>query len=172
MKAFSSRLYSVYDDDGFFGKIGAQTQFGEIPWATTGTAGTVGYSTNGKRSLLRVNNQPFLPTFAYDSTGKNYTQSGFNGVVVKLRYPSAIPTAGNIGAYYQTFIGRLVLQVQSVDTGILSNTILLDLQTPPEIIDETGIAGYLRPDTINGRLNTNRLGGAPILPINVNTSRY
>jgi hypothetical protein len=165
-----ARLYAVYNDDPFFGKVNAVAEYGEIPWQTSGTPGAAGYRTNGRRELVLNGAAPLLPSEAYDAAGKGHAEAGFDGDVVRLAFAAAPPVAGNIGAYFLTYVGRVTLQVRDAGSGVLSNVILLDLATPPVIVDESGVAGYLKPN--GGRLAVNRLGGAPILPVNVNTSRY
>lgn len=164
-----TRLYSVLTNDGFFGKIGADPEYGEIRWKESGVPGTVGYSTNGKRVLLQLNGAPLLPVTAYDIAGVAHTDPAFDGNVVKITY-AALPSGAPIGSFFLSYIGRITLQVQAEDSLILSNVILLDLQTPIDIVDESGVSGYL--DLNSGRLNINRLGGAPIMPLTVNVSRY
>jgi hypothetical protein len=165
-----ARLYQVYNDDPFFGKVGAVAEYGEIAWAASGTPGAADYRTNGKRVLLRSGSNATLPIDALDANGVSYKDAGFTGDVSRIRYNGAIPVEAAVGSFFLTYVGRVTLTLQALDSGIVSNAIQLDLQTPREIVDESGVAGYLRPDA--GRLNVNRLGGAPILPINVHVSRY
>jgi len=68
------------------------------------------------------------------------------------------------------------LQVQDVETGLISNTILLQLEAPPEILDAPAVSGYLYLDKAEiikqGRLSANRLGGAPIPQFAFTAPRY
>ena len=167
------RLYQVFNNDGFFGKVGADPTVGEIAWATNNQPGTPGYLTNGKRSLWTNQGKPVFPSQALDSQGHNYTDQAFSGFVSRLVFPAALPQSSTIGSYFLAYVGRVTLDVMSVDTGVVSNSILLSLATPPEINDNSGVSGYLRPNDRNvGRLNINRLGGALVLPSLVNVPRY
>ena len=167
-----SRLYKVYNDDPFFGKVGANPLFGEIEWSESGTPGTVGYRTNGRRALWNINDRAAQPVKAYDHFGVESTHQDFSGSVSKLEFSTPLPVTPDIGAYFFSYLGRFIVQVQAEDTGIYSNQILLALEAPPEVVDDTGVAGYLVLDTVQGRLDVNRLGGAPIIPANVNRTRY
>lgn len=166
-----ARLYQVFNNDAFFGKVGGDPDYGEIVWAASGTAGTVGYHTNGRRVLWRDASLPLLPVEGLDIAGRGHLDPDFDGSVVLLRYAAPLVADAHVGSFFLTYVGRVSLHLQSPESGAVSNLILLDLQAPPEVVDESGVAGYLRLSA-GGRLNINRLGGAPILPINVNTSRY
>jgi hypothetical protein len=70
--------------------------------------------------------------------------------------------------------------VVSDDYGIASNDILLELAPPEELVEENpdgsvvipSISGYLiLSDASSGRLNANRLAGAPLPPIPFNSTR-
>lgn len=164
-----ARIYAVYNNDPVFGKIGAVPEYGESPWRQTGKAGTLSFRTNGKRVSITNGGAPVLPTAAQDAAGREHTDPLFDGFVTRLSY-QAIPAGATIGSYFLAYVGRIVLAVQSEEEGVLSNSILLDLQAPPEIVDESGVAGYLVLD--QGRTDTHRLGGAPIVISTVNLSRY
>ena len=121
------------------------------------------------------------PQQAYDVTGTPALVSGalnpaFNGNAITLEYPAALPTGGIIGAYFVSFIGRITLQVMDVASGILSNTIMLQLDAPPVVQDASDVAGYLylNSGTTNksGVLNVNRLGGAPVPAFAFTAPRY
>jgi hypothetical protein len=182
--------YAVRNDHPYLGKVDANTAFGEIPWQTKGTPGTIGYRTNGMRQVLRnsVGSKVF-PVQAYDAaahpalvwdddTAKWIVNSDFSGTAVVLEYADAIvdSEATNIGAYFISFVGRIQIQVQDIATGLISNTILLQLEPPPEIQDAPAVAGYLylnlAEDIKQGRLNANRLGGAPLPQFAITVPRY
>lgn len=164
-----ARVSAVYNNDPVFGKVGANPELGEAPWRQTGTPGTPSYRTNGRRSPVMESGAPLLPVACYDAAGNAQDDPGFDGQVVQLSY-AALPAGGAIGSYFVAYVGRIVLSAQAEEEGVLSNAILLDLQPPPDALDEFGVAGYLQLDI--GRLNVNRLGGAPIVLTSVNTSRY
>ena len=173
-----AKLYVVVNNNPFFGKVGADVSLGEIPYQETGVAGTSTFRSNGQRILVKNGVLALEPVGAYDSNGFRHTDAGFNGQVVQLDYGTALPSDSTMACYFLAFSGRLLIQVQAVDSGVLSNSIMLFLEPPPEVVDESGIAGYLRPNSpdasphTSGRLDINRLGGAPILPINVHAVRY
>jgi hypothetical protein len=161
--------YYVRNDHPYLGKVGANQAFGELAWKTWNEPGSVLYKTNGMRVVWRERTTPVQPVQAYDSNGTPAFIAGvlnpeFDGNAVSLEYAAPLPTASNIGAYYVSFIGRIAIQVQDVETGLMSNTIVLQLEAPPEIKDAPDVAGYLYLNTANdiqqGRLNANRLGGA------------
>ncbi len=216
------RTYKVRCDDPFFGRLGSLPVVpGQITWSEVGVKGTTSYKTNGRRVLLGSGALPLLPADAMDVNGRSYLDPLFNGEVKFLTYPSAIPQDAKVGAYFITYLGRVTLQVQTIDTNILSNSLLLQLDVPPILTDDSGVAGYLRlgpveilsalptdftsypeglsvivsgnvyvstgsewenagPVRTGGNINTNlsgllniyRLGGAPILPINVLPNRF
>lgn len=164
-----ARIYAVYNNDPVFGKVGANSEYGEMPWRQTGAPGSASFRTNGKRVAVSDNGAAALPVAGYDASGNSTTDPGFDGTVARLEYDS-LPSGATIGAYFLAMVGRIQLCARAEDEGVSSNFILLDLETPPEIVDESGLAGYLRVNT--GRLNVNRLGGAPIVISPVTTSRY
>ena len=175
--------YQVNDNQPFLGMVGANPALSEIPWATWGQVGSVDYQTNGQRVLYTPTGSTteIKPQQAYDVTGTPALVSGalnpaFNGNAITLEYPAALPTGGIIGAYFVSFIGRITLQVMDVASGILSNTIMLQLDAPPVVQDASDVAGYLylNSGTTNksGVLNVNRLGGAPVPAFAFTAPRY
>jgi hypothetical protein len=177
------RFYYVRDDNPLFGSVTANPDYGEIPWTTSGYPGSISYQTNGQRFQIKDNGVPMLPVNAYDSAGtpafteQGAPNSGFNGTAQTLVYPpGSIPKDSFIGAYYMTFIGRAQIQVQDEDSGLISNTILLQLEPAPEIHDISPVNGYLYLDTDEdvrqGFINVNRLGGASLKDVIYNTVRY
>ena len=150
--------YIVRDDHPFLGKVGANVSIGEVAWQTWGNPGSIQYKTNGWRVLWTPagSNLEIKPIQAYDAQGAPALLSGalnpaFDGNVVSLEYPAPLPGTyptgwtppANVGAYYISFIGRIQLQVMDVATGLMSNTILLQLDAPPVIQDAPEVAGYL-----------------------------
>lgn len=180
------KTYWVETDDPVLGKIGANTNFGEVPFTKSGTPGTVGYKTNGLRNLwIDSSGKAIIPTQVYDSAAKPAfsaagayigAQNGFNGNAHQIEYPVAFPTAAAIGAYFIGFVGRVLLQMRDVETGLLSNTIMLQLEPPPQIVDTPPVQGYLYLESATaakmGRLEVNRLGGAPLPQVQFYASKY
>ena len=175
--------YMVHDDHPFLGKVGASVTLGEVSWQTWNQPGTIYYRTNGQRVIWTPagSKQEIKPQQAYDAAGRPAFAGGavnpaFDGNVTAIEYPVALPTGGNVGAYYLSFIGRVQLQVMDVDSGLLSNTILLQLDAPPVVQDAPDVAGYLYLNMSTGlqqgRLNANRLGGAAIPPFAFTQPRY
>jgi hypothetical protein len=174
--------YVVRDDHPYLGKVGANVSFGEVPWQTWNEPGSILYRTNGMRQVWRDDlKQEVYPVQAYDASGAAALIGGlrnplFSGSAVILEYAAPLPTASNIGAYFIAFIGRIQIQVEDTSTGLISNSILLQLETPPEIQDAPDVSGYLyldRAEVIKqGRLNANRLGGAPIPQFAFSAPRY
>jgi hypothetical protein len=61
----------------------------------------------------------------------------------------------------------MLLQMRDVDSGLLSNTIMLQLEPPPQIVDTPPVSGYLYLESAtryprSAASNVNRLGGAPL----------
>lgn len=188
--------YMVRDDHPFLGKKDANLAFGEIGFETWNEPGSVLYKTNGLRTMWRNGlldpeaefpNAPVRPIQVFDADdvaailGDGSIDPDFDGNVVRIQYAAPLPdesAAGldNVSAYFISFIGRVRLQVQDVETGLISNTILLQLEAPPEIQDAPDVSGYLYLNTAEeikqGRLNANRLGGAPVPQFAFNAPRY
>ena len=153
-------LYQVMDNDPNFGKIGAVPANGEIPWATTGTPGTPGYKTNGSRQAWGSSvSGPYRPIAALDAAGHNYTSLSFSGNVTSLVYGQAIPVTGTTGAFFITFLQRLLMHLEVLNSNVVSNSILLQMDVPSPITDNVWLV--LNSST-NGQLNTFRLGYAPL----------
>ena len=163
------RLYQVNNNNPFYGMVGGNQAAGAITWSQSGIAGTTSYRTNGQRIMWKHNSQPTSPVHALDAQGKDYTDPAFSGYVTHLVYASAIPASSAIGSYFLAYIGQVSISVMSPDTGVVSNSILLRLETPPDASD-VAVSDYLRPNI--GRLNINRLGGQVMLPSMVNLPRY
>ncbi|MBV9670948.1 MAG: hypothetical protein JOZ43_08345 [Acidobacteriales bacterium] len=113
-----------------FGKIGAVAAQGEVPFQTSGGAGTPAYKTNGTRKLLANGTTPILPLKVLDQNGRDNTSGLFTGQVKKIVYASALPTGSTIGAYFVTYLQRVSLQLQVVGSNVVSNTILLQMAEP------------------------------------------
>lgn len=157
--------YSVVDNDPLFGMVGADPSLGEIPWQTTGTPGAPNYKTNGERDAWYTGVGTFgnlvVPIDAKDVDGHSFTSSAFNGNVRSLVYPSALPDGGsinNVGAYFITFIQRVLIRMQLVGSDLFSNYILLQMQTPTLIFENPWL---ILNDSIQGLLNQFRLGFVP-----------
>jgi hypothetical protein len=193
-EGWTPSTYIVRDDHPFLGKIGANIAVGEIPWQTWNPVGSIQYRTNGLRQVWQDGStrNPILPVQAYDAGGHPaligaVLNPAFTGNVVILEYAMALPVASNIGAYFIAFIGRVQIQVEDLSTGLISNTILLQLEVPPPIQDAPDVSGYLYLDTDNAinqgylsalipgtpsRIVGNRLGGAAIPKYAFTAPRY
>jgi hypothetical protein len=148
-------LYVVHSDNPVFGKVGADTGAGEVAFATSGTPGTVGYKTNGYLQPWPNFTSLYTPVQALDAAGNNYTSSSFSGNVVKLVYGQALPVSAAVAAYFLTFLQRSVIQMQEVDSDVMSNSIMLQMQMPPLIDDSVWL---ILNDSAHGILNQYRLG--------------
>lgn len=155
--------YSVEDDNPLLGMVGANTALGQVPWTTSGTPGTSSYQTNGQLNIWENAGQPIYPIAALDIHGNNLAVNGGSGDVVALVYPTSLPTAANIGAYFISYILQVSLILQDVNSNVQSNILILQMQTPTIIngniflilagLTSAGIA-YA---TTNSVLNLNRL---------------
>ncbi len=151
--------YKVLNNDPLFGMVGGNPALGQIVWQTTGTPGLAGYKTNGERDAWRAGNTSLgsliLPIDAQDSVGHSYTNSAFDGNVKKLIYSTALPTDASIGAYFLTFVQRVLIKMQLENSNLFSNSILLQMSVPNLIVENPWL---IINDSIQGRLNQFRLG--------------
>jgi hypothetical protein len=158
--------YTVANNDPLFGMVGGNPALGQIVFQTTGTPGAADYKTNGERDAWRQGGVAvgdiIRPIDAFDSVGRSYTNSLFNGSVKKLVYPTAVPIGGAIGAYFITFIQRVLIKLQLENSNLFSNSILLQMDTPNLILENPWL---ILNDQIQGRLNQYRLGYVPNTPI-------
>lgn len=158
--------YTVANNDPLFGMVGGNPALGQIPFQTTGTPGTGGYKTNGERDAWREGGTNvgalIVPIDARDSADRSYTDSLFNGTVIKLIYGEALPVGGSVGAYFLTFIQRVLIRMQLENSNIFSNFILLQMDAPNLIVENPWL---ILNDEVQGRLNQFRLGYVPTNPI-------
>lgn len=151
--------YTIVNNDPLFGMVGADPSLGQIPWITTGTPGTGTYKTNGEIDAWRTGNVSvgtlILPIDALDINGHSYTNSLFNGTVQQLVYASAIPQVSTIGAYFITFIQRVLIRMQLENSNVYSNSILIQMSQPNLIVDNPWL---ILNDSIQGLINQYRLG--------------
>lgn len=127
------------------------------------------FRTNGVLQIESVSGSPIFPIHAYDNLGNDYTSGGFNGQVVKLVYSTSLTTDINTQAYFLQFLERQVIQLQVMGTNILSNTIMLQMQAPDQILSNpylvlsnaSGVTPTYPLANLNSRLNINRLGIIP-----------
>lgn len=157
--------YSVIDNDPLFGMVGADPSLGEIPWQTQGTPGGTDYKTNGERDAWYTGVGTFgnlvVPIDAQDVHGNSYTSSSFDGNVRRLIYPQALPNGGslnNVGAYFITFIQRVLIRMRLEGSDLFSNYILLQMQNPTLIFENPWL---ILNDQVQGLLNQFRLGFVP-----------
>lgn len=143
-------LYTCANNDPIYGMVGADASKGQVVWATSGTPGSSAYKTNGSRQ-----DSGMVPIKALDINGKNFDQTGFTGNVVALVFAASIPTTATIGSYFITFLQDLTVQLQVEGTSITSNTIMLQMATPPPIQENPWL---ILNSATQGQLNIFRLG--------------
>jgi hypothetical protein len=99
----------------------------------------------------------------------NDTSRGFNGNVVQLVFNQSLPnpSQGFVQAYLFQFLEREIIQMQVVGTNIYSNSIMLQMQAPNQLIsnpylvlstDQTVGPPYYPTPLTDSVLNQNRLG--------------
>lgn len=99
------------------------------------------------------------------------TDTTFLGNVVKLVFNTGLvnPSQGFLQAYLFQFLEREIIQMQVVGTTILSNSIMLEMETPEQILanpylvlstDQT-VTPYYANASETSRFNINRLGITP-----------
>lgn len=156
--------YKVLNNDPLFGMVGADPSLGEIPWATSGTPGHSDYKTNGERDAWRTGDSAYgdliLPIDARDAAGHSYTSAAFTGDVWQLIYSESVPmdSLGDIGAYFLTFVQRVLIRMKLENSNLYSNYILLQMDVPNLIVENPWL---ILDDQFNGRLNAFRLGFVP-----------
>ena len=175
-ETYNVRMYAVINDDPYFGKVGAETDIGEIPWPTWGTAGQVNYKTNGRRLQWKNEDGSVVPIDLRDANNVSFKNAGFSGKVSNIVYSENVLTGGRIGAYFVSFTGRVTIYLSSPDYNVTSNPISLRISPPEQISDISyvddslwaPIDGYLMLNdftSMTGELNKNRLTGGPLLDL-------
>ena len=77
-------------------------------------------------------------------------------MAVKLVFPSAITGTTSVKAYFFSYIERVTMDLQAINSNVTSNSILLQMAPPPLIGDTTP---YLILDSLTeGQLDVQRLG--------------
>lgn len=155
--------YTIANNDPLFGMVGANPALGQIPFITTGTPGAPNYHTNGEIDAWRQGGTSqgalVLPIDALDVNGNSYTNSSFNGSVRQLVYATSVPinigSLNTIGAYFITFIQRVLIRMQLENSNVFSNSILIQMAQPNLIVDDPWL---ILNDSIQGLLNQYRLG--------------
>lgn len=154
--------YAVMDNDPLFGMVGGNPALGQIVWKTSGIPGTTSYKTNGEINAWRTGNISvgalILPINAFDSAGHSYTTAAFDGNVKKLVYAQSLPSQSIVGAYFITFVQRVLIRMQLENSDVFSNYVLLQMAMPGLIVDNPWL---ILNDSIQGRLNVFRLGYVP-----------
>jgi hypothetical protein len=110
-----------------------------------------------------------LPSTPQSTGTMNDISRGFNGDVVQVVFNKTLPnpSQGFVQAYLFQFLEREIIQLQVVDTNIYSNSIMLQMQPPNQLINNPYLV--LSTDTTVGHpyyptpltdsvLNQNRLG--------------
>ena len=95
-ETYNVRMYAVINDDPYFGKVGAETDIGEIPWPTWGTAGQVNYKTNGRRLQWKNEDGSVVPIDLRDANNVSFKNAGFSGKVSNIVYSENVLTGGRI----------------------------------------------------------------------------
>lgn len=157
--------YSVVNNDPLFGMVGADPSLGEIPWATSGTPGAADYKTNGEKDAWYTGVGTYgnlvVPIDALDVDGHSYTSASFNGNVRQLVYPQAVPNGGSlndVGAYFLTYVQRVLIRMKLDGSDLFSNYILIQMQNPTLIFENPWL---IVNDQVQGLLNQFRLGFVP-----------
>ena len=129
---------------------------GKTATALTGVTGiTAAISVGDLIYPPRTAQGPIVPIEALDVNGNNFTSSLFTGEVVALVYAQPIPSSTTTGAYFLTFLQRVQINLQVVDSNLSSNTVLLQMADPPLIIENPWL---VLSDAIQGYLAQYRLG--------------
>jgi len=129
---------------------------GKTATALTGVTGiTAAISVGDLIYPPRTAQGPIVPIEALDVNGNNYTSSLFTGEVVALVYAQPIPSSTTTGAYFLTFLQRVQINLQVLDSNLSSNTVLLQMADPPLIIENPWL---VLSDAIQGYLAQYRLG--------------
>jgi hypothetical protein len=114
---------------------------------------------------------PFVSTAQTEGT---LTDTLFDGDVVKLVFNTGLvnPSQGFVQAYLLQFLEREIIQLQVVGTNIISNSIMLQMEAPQQLLtnpymvlstDATTTPPYYPSAAINSRFNINRLGVTPVV---------
>jgi len=148
-------LYSITNDIGLYGKVGANEAEGEIPFAVSGTPGAPTYKTNGRLISWLSGGSPVAPIAAYDANGNPTTSPAFSGMVSRLVFGASLPTPANLAAFFFTYIDRISFSLSVIDSNVISNSVLLQIQPPPLIPNDPWL---ILDDAINGKLDSFRLG--------------
>lgn len=156
------QTYLIYNNDPLFGMVGGTTAAGEVPWITSGTPGTSGYKTNGEAdpwwiggSETGAGNNIVLPIDALDEDGNSYTSGSFTGNVKQLVYGIAVQSGPTIGAYFISFLQRVIIKMQLENSNLFSNSILIQMAVPPLLIQNPWL---ILNNQFQGLLNQYRLG--------------
>lgn len=121
-------------------------------------------------------------TITFDTTAAPFTSTPqtrgaltdtvFNGEVVQLVFNTGLPnpSQGFVQAYLVQFLEREIVQMQVVGTNILSNSIMLQMEAPQQILSnpylvlstDTTVTPWYPTPLQNSRFNVNRLGITPV----------
>jgi hypothetical protein len=100
---------------------------------------------------------PIVPIRVLDAAGNDQNSSLFTGEVVALVYPTTIPSSGTTGSYFLTFLQRVQIRLEVMDSGLFSNIVLLQMADPPFVIENPWL---ILNDAIQGRIGMYRLGSS------------
>lgn len=171
--------YEILDSNGNLEIVtsvsGTGTSAGTVPvWSTTFGATTTD-NPGGNQVVWTNAGKPgqsvSIPNHAYDRNGNDYTAGGFDGNVVRLVFNQGLPnpSQGFVQAYMFQFLEREIIQLRVKGTNILSNSIMLQMETPQQIFNNPYLvlstdqthAPFYAGSSANSRFNINRLGIVP-----------
>jgi hypothetical protein len=78
----------------------------------------------------------------------------FTGSAVKLVFGVALPSSPYLAGYFFAYIDRVTLYLSVIDSNVISNSVMLQMQPPTP----TSNPWLILNDAINGILNSFRLG--------------
>lgn len=137
LEGWLTTFYQVKADNPYFGVVGANAAAGQIEFSTT-APGVVPFRTNGRRvPLVDSSSHAILPIEARDTAGRMYTDPLFNTLVSSLTFPMSVLGDAVTAAYFITYMERVTLSLQAVDSNVKSNRILLQMAPPPLLADTT-----------------------------------
>lgn len=144
--------------------IGATTPGLDGTWVVATANLTLGVWTITFNTL----NSPFAATPQTEGI-LNDLSRGFNGEAVEIVWSTGLtnPSQGFVQAYLLQFLEREIIQMQVVGTNIYSNSIMLQMQAPNQLLsnpylvlstDQTLTPPYYPDASGSSRFNINRLG--------------
>jgi hypothetical protein len=160
----------------------AQIPGGSInPGDVISISGASSPTLNGTYTVLTAVLSTGIWTVTFDTTAVPFastpqtsgilTDTIFTGNVVKLVFNTGLfnPSQGFVQAYFLQFLEREIIQMQVAGTNILSNSIMLEMQAPNQLLanpylvlsTDSTVHPYYPAASENSRFNINRLGVNP-----------